>query len=177
MGDQPKEISNPEDDRVFRYLFLTFFPKVRAMLIRQGAHKETAEEIAQDTMLAVWRKSDQYSSDKGTISAWIYAIARNLHIDRLRKQAVWQRDCQAFETMKQLQNSTTELRSWEQERSEIERALGTLPPEQLQVLQLSFVEGLSQTEIASKLGLPLGTVKSRMRLAFENLRFAGERDA
>lgn len=174
MGDQINKITNEQDASVFRSLFLTFCPKVRAMLIRQGTDRETAEEIAQDTMLAVWRKSHQFSDDRGSISAWIYAIARNLRIDRVRQQAVWQRCHEELGSIERLQPSLVEPRSWEQEKGEIEGALSGLPPEQMQVIQLSFVDGLSQNDIAAKLDLPLGTVKSRMRLAFNRLRDSAE---
>ena len=147
------------------------------MLMRQGTDRETAEEIAQETMLTIWAKSHQYSRERGSVSTWIYTIARNLRIDRVRQQAVWQRCYEDFETIARLQASATEPRSWERERNEIEGALGALPPEQFQVIQLSFVDGLSQSEIAAKLALPLGTVKSRMRLAFDKLRCSAERGA
>ena len=177
MGDQLKKITDERDSGAFRSLFLTFCPKVRAMLMRQGADKETAEEIAQETMLTVWSKSHQFSHDRGSVAAWIYTIARNLSIDRVRRQAVWQRCCEDLETIERLQATAPEPRSWERERGEIEGALGMLPPEQLQVIQLSFVDGLSQNQIAVRLDLPLGTVKSRMRLAFDRLRCSAERGA
>ena len=176
MGDQLNKIAEEGDAGAFRSLFMTFYPKVKAMLMRQGADKETAEEIAQDTMFAAWRKSHQFSADRGSVSAWIYGIARNLRIDRMRKEAVWQRYYAELETMERLHSEADEMRSWEQERDDIEKALGKLPPEQLQIIQLSIVDGLSQSEIAARLGLPLGTVKSRMRLAFDKLRFAGGRE-
>lgn len=147
------------------------------MLMRQGADKETAEEIAQETMLTIWSKSHQYSRDKGSVSAWVYTIARNLRIDRVRKQAIWQRCYEEFETIERLRTTPDEPRFWEHERNEIDGALGGLPPEQLQVIQLSFVDGLSQAQIAARLALPLGTVKSRMRLAFDKLRCSSERGA
>ncbi len=176
MGDQLKKIADERDAGAFQSLFLTFWPKVRAMLMRQGADKETAEEIAQETLLAVWAKSHQFSSEKGNAAAWIFGIARNLRIDRVRQQAVWQRYYDEFESMERLQTTSDETISWEQHRPELEKALGRLPPEQLKVIQLSFIDGLSQNEIADRLALPLGTVKSRMRLAYEKLRFATERD-
>lgn len=175
MGEHPKKMTVDHDAGSFRALFLTFGPKVRAMLMRQGADRETAEEIAQDTMLTVWRKSDQFSTDKGSLAAWIYTIARNLRIDRMRQQTVWQRCYQEFEAMERLQSAAEEPRFWDRVSGEIEGALGDLPPEQLQVIQLSFVDGLSQSEIAQRLHLPLGTVKSRIRLAFEKLRCSTER--
>ena len=176
MGSQ-LENNTEADSQAFRALFVTFFPKVRAMLMRQGADRDTAEEIAQDTLFAVWRKSHQFSIDKGTISGWIYAIARNLRIDRIRRQTVWQRFYADFETIERLRNDSIEPQAWAVERSEIESALNGLPPEQLEIIQLSFVDGLSQGAIAEKLALPLGTVKSRMRLAFKKLRAAAEREA
>lgn len=176
MNDNISKISDGGDAGAFRSLFVTFYPKVKAMLIRQGADKETAEEIAQDTLFAVWRKSHLFSNDRGSISAWIYTIARNLRIDRIRKQAVWQRFYTEFETMERIHNSADELQPWKQEPGYIETVLGRLPPEQLQIIQLCFVDGLSQSEIAARLALPLGTVKSRMRLAFEKMRFAAERE-
>jgi RNA polymerase sigma-70 factor, ECF subfamily len=174
MGDQLKKIADERDAGAFQSLFETFWPKVRAMLMRQGTDVETAEEIAQETMLAVWRKSHQFSADRGSVSAWIYGIARNLRIVRVRQQQVWQRYYDEFETMERLLPTADGAKPFEQHRGEIEKALGALPPEQLQVIQLAFVEGLSQTEIAARLDLPLGTVKSRIRLAYEKLRGAME---
>ena len=86
MGDQVEKFRNERDAGTFQCLFLTFWPKVRAMLMRQGADIETAEEIAQETMLAVWRKFNQFSNDRGSLSSWIFAIARNLRIDRMRQE-------------------------------------------------------------------------------------------
>lgn len=146
------------------------------MLMRQGADKDTAEEIAQDTLFTVWRRSHQFSIDKGTISAWINAIARNLRIDRIRRQKVWQRFYADLETIERLHGEAIDAPPWVGERSDIESALNGLPAEQLKVIQLSFVDGLSQGEIAEKLALPIGTVKSRMRLAFKKLRSATERE-
>jgi len=176
MGSQ-LENNTAADSQAFRALFVTFFPKVRAMLMRQGADRDTAEEIAQDTLFAVWRKSHQFAIDKGTISGWIYAIARNLRVDRIRRQTVWQRFYSDFETIERLRGEAIEPQAWAAERSEIESALNGLPPEQLEIIRLSFVDGLSQGAIAEKLALPLGTVKSRMRLAFKKLRSAAEREA
>jgi RNA polymerase sigma-70 factor (ECF subfamily) len=177
MGDELEKITDERDASAFRSLFLVFCPKLRAMLMRQGADRETAEDIAQETMFTVWRKSHQFSNNRGSIAAWIYTIARNLRVDWVRKQAVWQRYHEEFETMERLHTSVDEVRSWEQEEREIEAALDRLPAEQLQIIQLTFVDGLSQREIATRLDLPLGTVKSRMRLAFEKLRCSGEREA
>lgn len=175
MGDQLKKIADDRDANAFRSLFLAFYPKVKAMLVRQGTDTHTAEEIAQDTLFLVWRKSHQFSVTKGSLSAWIYTIARNLRIDRLRKQAGWQRCYQELETMEQLREPAEAQRSPQWEEGEITQMLASLSPDQREVLQLAFIEGLSQSEIATRLGIPLGTVKSRMRLAFDKLRGQLER--
>jgi RNA polymerase sigma-70 factor (ECF subfamily) len=176
MGDKTEDIEI-KDAAAFQSLFTAFFPKVLAMLMRQGADKETAEEIAQDTMFTVWRKAHQFSGDKGSVSAWIYAIARNLRIDRIRKAVGWQQVYSELEVMERLHGDAGDAQHWVGERDDIEKALQGLPAEQLEVVQLSFIDGLSQTEIAARLGLPLGTVKSRMRLAFEKMRSVVGRDA
>ena len=170
------EKNTKKDAQAFQSLFVTFFPKIRAMLMRQGADKDTAEEIAQDTLLAVWQKSHQFSLDKGTIAGWIYAIARNLRIDRLRRQTVWQRFYADLETIERLHGEAIDAQPWVGQRRDIERALNELPAEQLEVIKLSFIDGLPQGEIAKKLALPIGTVKSRMRLAFKKLRSVAEQD-
>jgi RNA polymerase sigma-70 factor (ECF subfamily) len=175
MSDQFKKIAQERDANVFRQLFLTFGPKVRAMMLRQGADRETADEIVQETMLAVWRKSHLFAEHKGSLSTWIFTIARNLRIDRVRRQIVWQGFCDNFETLPSGDMPADEQLAREQEREKVGSALAELPAEQLQIIRLSFEDGLTQTEIAGKLNLPLGTVKSRMRLAYEKLRGAVER--
>lgn len=174
MGDQTDK-DQPGDETGFQALFVAFFPKVQVMLMRQGADKDTAEEIAQDTMLTVWRKAGLLSKERGSLSAWIYAIARNLRIDRLRKDAVSRRCYAELEAIEIQQARAISALDDQRERNEIEHALKGLPKLQLEVIRLSFIDGLSQREIAAKLNLPIGTVKSRMRLAFEKLRSMGER--
>ena len=175
MSDQLKKIAQERDASAFRQLFLTFGPKVRALMLRQGADRETADEIVQETMLAVWRKSHLFTERKGSISTWIFTIARNLRIDRVRRQIVWQGFCENFETVPSGEEPADEQLAREQEREQVGSALAELPAEQLQIIRLSFEDGLSQSEIAGKLNLPLGTVKSRMRLAYDKLRGSVER--
>jgi RNA polymerase sigma-70 factor (ECF subfamily) len=175
MND-PLEGYPKQDPSAFTSLFTTFFPKIHAMLVRQGVDSATAEEIAQDTMLAVWRKTHQFSEDRGTISAWIYAIARNLRIDMFRKHASRQRSYSEFEAVERLRENVTSDQDWSGSVRDIETALNALPADQLAVIQLAFVDGLSHTEIAAKLRLPPGTVKSRLRLAFKKLRATADGD-
>ena len=174
MRDGLKRIVDERDEGAFRSLFLTFGPKVRAMLLRQGADRETADDIVQDTMLAVWSKSSQYKPQKAALSTWIYTIARNMRIDRLRRQIVWDHCRGELEQLQNLQEQTDQAQDHDDDRLEIEKVLTCLPPEQFEVIRLSFIDGHSQTEIAAKLDIPLGTVKSRMRLAFAKLRCSNE---
>ncbi len=176
MRNGLNKIGEERDESAFRSLFLTFGPKVRAMLLKQGADAATAEDIVQDTMLAVWSKSHLFEENKGTFASWIYAIARNLRTDRVRRQVVWERlrdDLARYYCSEPVEHAAART---DQERQDIGEALGGLPPEQLQVVRLSFIEGLSQVEIADSLKLPLGTVKSRMRLAVQKLRCSVEDD-
>jgi RNA polymerase sigma-70 factor, ECF subfamily len=173
-GDSIHKIAEDRDVGAFRALFQSFAPKVRTMLLRQGVDSETADEIVQDTMLKVWRKSHLFAANKGSVSTWIYTIARNLRIDRIRKQNLLQQLCADLEVLQTATQWNGESYSRPQERLGVEQALAALPAEQLQIVELSFIEGLSQNEIAKRLNLPLGTVKSRMRLAFGKMRNSAE---
>lgn len=176
MHDRLKNNAVLQNESAFRSIFLTFGPKVTAMLIRQGAHRDTAEDIVQDTMLTVWRKSHLFAAEKGAISTWIYTIARNLRIDRLRRQVVWEEYCGQ---LLPLQDSGTRPKgslALEEQRVEVEKALICLSTEQFEVVRMTL-DGYSQAEIADRLGVPVGTVKSRLRLAFGKLRYPKEEDA
>ncbi len=154
----------------FRHLVLTFGPKVKTMMLRNGADPETAEDIAQETMITVWRKAHLFAAEKGSISTWIYTIARNLRIDRLRRQVIWQVYEEVFDNQPSSEELAEARIAREQEEAKVAAALKTLPEEQRQIIQLAFVDGLSHSKIAKKLQLPLGTVKSRVRLAYQKLR-------
>lgn len=177
MREPLEKIVKERDVGAFKCLFTTFGPKVRAMLMRQGADSETAEDIVQETMLAVWAKSHLFIEEKGALSSWIYSIARNLRIDRVRRQVVWDQLRNDIAAVQSAHAAADIAACREQDRLQVANALSGLPTEQLQIVKLSFIDGLSQTEIANQLKLPLGTVKSRMRLAFDKLRGAVESGA
>jgi len=170
MADLLQRVAANGDVEAFRALFETYAPRVKSYMLRQGADPATAEELAQETLLAVWRKAGLYSGEKGSATTWIFTIARNLRIDRLRREVVWQplpdnNDEQPSE------DPTPDEELSERERGEKVRAmLAQLPPDQSEVVNLAFIEGLSHSEIAHRLALPLGTVKSRMRLAYQKIR-------
>jgi RNA polymerase sigma-70 factor (ECF subfamily) len=174
MADLLQRVAANGDVEAFRALFDTYAPRVKSYMLRQGADPATAEELAQETLLAVWRKAALYSDEKGSATTWIFTIARNLRIDRLRKEVAWQPLPENNEEQPSEDPAPDEQLS-ERERGERVRAmLAELPPDQSEVVNLAFIEGLSHSEIAKRLGLPLGTVKSRMRLAYQKIRDALE---
>ncbi len=174
MAELINRVASRGDAAAFRELFQTFAPRVKSYMMRQGADATTAEELAQETLLMVWRKAQLYSSDKGSASTWIFTIARNLRIDKLRREVPWQelpegRDEEASD------DALPDEAVVERERQgRVQAVLAALPSEQSAVVQLSYLEGLSHSEIADRLNVPLGTVKSRMRLAYQKIREAVE---
>jgi RNA polymerase sigma-70 factor (ECF subfamily) len=139
-------------------------------MIRHGADASTAEELAQEAMTAVWRKAGMYSPDKGNPATWIFTIARNLRIDRVRRERVFQ-PLPEWHAEQASDDEPADLALEREERyAALRQALQHLPADQLEIVTLSYMDGLSHTEVAERLDLPLGTVKSRMRLAYNKLR-------
>jgi RNA polymerase sigma-70 factor, ECF subfamily len=174
MSDLEKleRIAAYNDAQAYRVLYEKFGPVVKAFMMRQGMDGATAEELAQETMLSVWRKARLYSRDKGSVATWIFAIARNLRIDQLRKEKTWVELPDDYAQEASPETSPDEAISAEQQSRKIKTALNELPDEQREVVVLSFIEGMPHRAIAERLGLPIGTVKSRIRLAYLKLRNA-----
>ena len=175
MSDLLTRIATDRSDEAFRKLFEDFAPRIKNYMMRQGADASTAEELAQETLMTVWRKAALYSEDKGNPSTWIFTIARNLRIDRLRRETNWHELTDEHAASIPSDESPPDDQASEQQRSaRVKAVLGQLPPDQLEVVTLAFIDGLSHSEISEKLGLPLGTVKSRIRLAYQKVRLALE---
>lgn len=170
MTDLIHKVARNRDSEAFHELFVTFSPRIKAMLMRQGADPETAEEIVQETMLSVWRKAHLFSESKGSFSTWVFTIARNLRIDKLRRNGAWQDFGTEGDDRPSEDDSPYDELHREQQRERVSEALETLTPEQFEVVNLAYIQGLTHTEIAERLGVPLGTVKSRMRLAYGKIR-------
>lgn len=170
MSELLQRVADSADAAAFQTLFVTYAPRVKAYMMRQGADAGTAEELAQETLLTVWRKAALYSSEKGSTTTWIFTIARNLRIDRLRREAAWQELPEGHEEQASEDALPDEELSGKERQKRVQQVLASLPPDQLEVVTLSYIEGLSHSEIASRLDLPLGTVKSRMRLAYQKVR-------
>ena len=143
-------------------------------MMRKGADAGTAEDLAQETLLTVWRKADLYAGDKGSMTTWVFTIARNLRIDRLRRETPWQELPDTHLAAASGDALPDEALAEKQRQLRVRSALAALPEDQRQVVTLAYLEGLSQSEIATRLSLPLGTVKSRMRIAYQKVRAALE---
>lgn len=159
-----------QDKAAFAALFEFFAPRIKTMLMRQGAAADVAEDAAQETLVTVWRKAALFDPRRASASAWIYTIARNLRINRLRSdnRAKLYASYEMIEAEEPEQPDGAFDASKRQERVRI--ALDALPEDQVRVVQLSFFEGRAHGDIAALLDLPLGTVKSRLRLAMSRLR-------
>ena len=171
MAECIRAIADREDRDAFKQLFSFYAPRLKAFLIKNGATPGDAEEVMQEAMTLVWRKAKQFDPAKASASTWIYTIARNRRIDLIRRAKRPELDPEdPFFT------SVSEQPDGEQEYSQTERAalvrkyLGTLPADQLQVVQKAFYEEMTHQEIAAELDMPLGTVKSRIRIAMRRLR-------
>ena len=170
MADLLRRIAAQSDIDAFRELYEAFGPRVKSYMMRHGADSGTAEELAQETLLSVWRKAGMYAADKGSATTWIFTIARNLRIDRLRREFAWQELPEGHDETASDDVSPDEQVSDRERQTRVQAALAELPADQHQVVTLSYLEGLSHSEIAERLGVPLGTVKSRMRLAYQKMR-------
>jgi RNA polymerase sigma-70 factor, ECF subfamily len=161
------------DAEAFRTLFNVYGPRVKAYMMRQGADAQVAEDLAQETMLTVWRKAALYSGGKGSAATWIFTIARNLRIDRLRREMPFQElpDADAAESAAD-ETPPDEIVSQRERQVRVQAVLAALPADQRETIVLAYIDGLSHSEIARRLGVPLGTVKSRMRLAYNRIREA-----
>jgi RNA polymerase sigma-70 factor (ECF subfamily) len=171
MHDILSRIAIDRSEAAFRTLFVEVGPKVRSFMLKQGADATLADELAQETLLILWRKAGLYSADKGAPMAWIYAIARNLRTDQVRRQRAWHElTDEHAQSIPSDEMPADEIVSERQRERRVRAVLKELPPEQLEVVTLAFVEGLPHAEIAQQLSLPLGTVKSRIRLAYKKMR-------
>ncbi|MGD9784148.1 MAG: sigma-70 family RNA polymerase sigma factor [Hyphomicrobiaceae bacterium] len=167
-------VAAERDAAAFEELFRSYAPRLKSYMMRQGADALTAEELAQETLFTVWRKAALYSDSKGTATTWIFTIARNLRIDRLRREVAWQALPEGHDETASEDVAPDEVLSLAERQARVQAALADLPPEQVEVVTLAYIDGLSHNEIAQRVGLPLGTVKSRMRLAYQKLRGAVE---
>ena len=165
-----RAIAARQDRSAFAALFELYAPRVKMLLMRMGTPAEVAEDIAQEALLVVWRKAAYFDPSRASVSAWIYTIARNLRIDHLRRDKRVRLHTH-YQPVEQDEPPRPDgaLDAIEREQ-QLRGALGQLSDEQISIVRLSFFEGRPHSEIAEFLDIPLGTVKSRLRLALNRLR-------
>jgi RNA polymerase sigma-70 factor (ECF subfamily) len=163
-------IAAARDRAAFKQLFAYFAPRLKSYLISLGLDSEKAEDLAQDVMVTVWQKAEQFDPAKAKLSTWMFRIARNRFIDLKRRQKYPEVDADDHLKEFAAPETTDEPVIAGQASLRVRQALTALRPNQRQVIELSFFEELSHSQIAERLALPLGTVKSRIRIAFQTLR-------
>ncbi|MEO3473681.1 sigma-70 family RNA polymerase sigma factor [Roseomonas sp. CAU 1739] len=157
------------DRDAFAALFGHFAPRVKGYLLRMGLPDAQAEELAQETMLTVWRRAEQFDPATGGASAWIFTIARNLRVDAARRDRLAPR-IELMADQPPPPPGADALMQSSQHADRVRQALARLPADQAEVVRLSFFDDRPHAEIERALGIPLGTVKSRLRLAMTRLR-------
>ena len=173
-------IARTRDRGAFERLFRHFAPRIKSLALRGGLAPVAAEEIAQEAMLNVWRKAALFDASRASAATWIFTIARNLRTDALRRagrgpaMAAGDDDATLLNALPDGAPLADELVAGAQRDAAIRDALARLPAEQAAIIRLSFYEGKPHGAIAAQLALPLGTVKSRSRLALSRLRKALE---
>jgi len=154
----------------FASLFASFAPKLKAYYRKGGLEAALAEDLVQEAMLAVWRHAAKFSASAGSPSTWIYTIARNQLIDHVRRQKVRQGDLNDPSLQPPPVEIADDLVDARQRYRSLRAGLQKLPKEQATILKMAFFDHKAHSEIAAETGLPLGTVKSRIRLAIQRLR-------
>jgi len=159
-----------QDRSAFVALFHHFAPRVKSYLMRNGLHEGAAEDVMQEVMLTIWRRAPLYDRTQAAAATWIYTIARNKRIDRFRREKRPEVDLEDPALVPDEAEGPDHESGAAQEADRLRRAMRDLPAEQLELLELHYFGDMSHSAIAEELSLPLGTVKSRLRLATRRLR-------
>ncbi|MFZ2869879.1 sigma-70 family RNA polymerase sigma factor [Zavarzinia sp.] len=174
LADWVESVAENGDRAAFARLFAHLAPRLKAFLRRLGSADAAAEELVQEVMLTVWRKAASFDRRQSSVSTWVFTIARNRRIDLIRRESKPALDPEEPLLRPSAPLPADTIAAETRRDAALRAALADLPPEQLDLLQLGYYEGKSHVEIAELRKLPLGTVKSRMRLAFSRLRRAME---
>lgn len=156
------------DKAAFSELFDYFGPRLKGFVMRSGMSAAQAEEVVQDVMLTVWRKADLFDPHRAQVSAWIYQIARNRQIDVIRKEK--RPIPEELREDPEVEPDASQILAVEQEAGKLKDALARLTENQRVILEKAYLGELTHQEISAQTGLPLGTIKSRIRLGLERLR-------
>lgn len=166
--NQMYAIRDKQDQSAFAEIFAYFAPRVKAFLMKSGASPDLAEEVTQEVMATLWRKSHMFDPAKASVSTWIFTIARNRKIDVLRKQR--RPEPEDLTWGPEAEPDQEDVLVLQQETEKLGEALAALPEKQRELIVRAYYGDLTHSEIADQTGLPLGTIKSRIRLALDRLR-------
>jgi RNA polymerase sigma factor (sigma-70 family) len=162
------QVRDHQDRAAFAALFRHFAPRVKAFLMKSGAPASVAEECAQDVMATLWQKAHLFDPARASVSTWVYTIARNKRIDALRKDR--RAEPEDIDWGPEPEPDQAEAMEAQEDTDRLGRALASLPQKQRALIERAYYGDLSHSEIAAETGLPLGTIKSRIRLALDKLR-------
>ena len=161
-------VRDNQDKAAFAALFRHFAPRIKAFLMKSGANAALAEECAQDVMATLWQKSHLFDPTRASVATWVFTIARNRRIDALRKSR--RPEPEDLPWGPEAEPDQAEAMEMQQETDRLGAALAQLPAKQRALIERAYYGDLTHSEIAAETGLPLGTIKSRIRLALERLR-------
>ncbi|MBL8584615.1 MAG: sigma-70 family RNA polymerase sigma factor [Rhizobiaceae bacterium] len=164
-------VAGERNRSAFAKLFDYYAPRLKSFMMRSGMTSPVAEDLAQETMLLVWKKASYFDPLRAGVSTWIFTIARNVRIDRLRREGRPSAADSLDPSDEPEEPASAEASIMAAERDErVRAAIAMLPGEQAEILRMAYFGDKAQSEIARDLGIPLGTVKSRTRLALNRLR-------
>ena len=161
-------IRDHRDRAAFRRLFAHFAPRVKAFLMKSGTDASLAEECAQEVMATLWQKAHMFDPSRASAATWIFTIARNRRIDAIRKQR--RPEPEDLPWGPEQEPDQADALALQQESEKLGAALAQLPEKQKDLIEKAYFGDLTHSEIAEETGLPLGTIKSRIRLALDRLR-------
>ena len=165
-----ERIRETQDRAAFAQLFRHFAPRVKAFLMKSGADAGLAEECTQEVMATLWTKAHMFDPSRASVATWVFTIARNRKIDAIRRQR--RPEPEELPWGPEAEPDQADVMSLRQESEKLAEAIAALPEKQKDLIQRAYYGDLSHNEIAEQTGLPLGTIKSRIRLALERLRHA-----
>lgn len=169
-ADDMDSVARLRDRDCFMRIYDYFMPRLCVYLRGLGAPDAVAEEMAQECLLRLWLRAAEYDAAQGALSTWLYRIARNLHIDRIRRERSWMQVQAAVEdaaAVEMIERSSAEQFA---DQARLRQRISELPAVQARLVRMSYFEAKSHSEIAQALGMPLGTVKSHLRRAFLQLQ-------
>ena len=164
-----------KDEAAFEELFISFSPLLKSFAQasrHEGWYAGLSEDLVQEVMIKVWQKAASYNAEKASATTWIYTVARNCRIDMLRRKSNTQHLPLENEDYWQEPDEQTPASLLQQQRNEdkVHASMANLPEEQNKILRKVYLEGKSHSEVSEELGIPLGTVKSRVRLALQKMQ-------